>query len=405
MAKINVYPIKSVLSYGDAGATINEESKTLLNSLSKMMGEDFRLCDLKDLGKGDLSLILVQSGGSENIFLKEIFPKFRGPYYLLTYGSSNSLAASLEILSFLRARNLSGEVLHGDTNYLSKRISALLKESKASRRYERMALIGKPSDWLIGSMVDEVSVQRTFGIQLIRIPTSKIVSKFSKLKDIEVPEELLKRRFPENEIKKAYGLYIVLKELVKDYGLTGLTIRCFDILGLVHSSACLALSLLNEEGIIATCEGDVPAMLSMRVVQKITGKHSFQANPNWIDPAKNEITLAHCTLPFDMASRVTFDTHFESGIGLGLHGEMNEGPVTIFKIDAALKRFYLAQGVLLRNEYRKDRCRTQIVLRMEKPVTYFLKEPLGNHHLVVYGHEALELRKAMIALGLKEVED
>ena len=101
--KICIYPIKSVLAYGD---TISKESAKLLNELHDKTGYEFELVGLNDLSKGDLPLILVQSGGSEGFFKKDIYPTFKGPYYLLTYGSSNSLAASLEILSDRKSTRL-----------------------------------------------------------------------------------------------------------------------------------------------------------------------------------------------------------------------------------------------------------------------------------------------------------
>ena len=41
----------------------------------------------------------------------------------MTYGHNNSLAASLEILSYLKDHNLNGEVLHGSNEYIAKRIN------------------------------------------------------------------------------------------------------------------------------------------------------------------------------------------------------------------------------------------------------------------------------------------
>ena len=52
----------------------------------------------------DLKLIFISSGGSEGLFLNE-FAKLKEPYYFLTSGNNNSLAASLEILTYLNLNN------------------------------------------------------------------------------------------------------------------------------------------------------------------------------------------------------------------------------------------------------------------------------------------------------------
>ena len=402
MAKtIMVYPIKSVLAYGD---TISKESAKLLEELTAKTGYEFKLVGLNELSKGDLPLILVQSGGSEGFFKRDIFPVYKGPYYLLTYGSSNSLAASLEILSFVKEQDKKGEVLHGDNSYIAERLKTLIAEKKSSATpAARLGVVGEPSDWLISSDVDHAKARDIFNIDLVDVKEEKILELIKKHHE-KVPAGELKAEFNPSELEKAYDIYEALKELCTEEQFAGFTLRCFDIIKAVKMSACLGLSLMNRDGIIASCEGDVPAMITAYSILKCLGVHAFQANPNWIDPVKNELTLAHCTLPLDMADTYQFDTHFESGIGVGIHGVMKKGDVTIVKVGSSLNEFYCEEGTILENQYRKDRCRTQIVVALNAPVTYFLKSSLGNHHQVIYGHHKAELKAYFESLGLREIE-
>ena len=151
----------------------------------------------------------------------------------------------------------------------------------------------------------------------------------------------------------------------------------------------MALAKLNAEGYVAGCEGDVPAMLSMMIVRSLLSISGFQANPASINPETGQIVFAHCTIPLDMVERYELDTHFESGIGIGIRGYMKEGPVTIFKVSGDLSRHFIAEGTLLRNESKPDLCRTQQVIQLEdKHLTtdYFLTNPIGNHHIIMPGH-------------------
>ena len=120
------------------------------------------------------------------------------------------------------------------------------------------------------------------------------------------------------------------------------------LLDAVHNTGCWALAKLNSEGIVAGCEGDVPTMLTMMVVRALCGVSCFQANPASINPETGEIPFAHCTIPFDMVQRYELDTHFESGIGVGIRGYVPEGPVTICKLAGDLSRAFVAEGKLLR---------------------------------------------------------
>ena len=63
----------------------------------------------------------MRTGGTEGLF-KEIFPEMDGPVRILTSGKSNSLAASMEILSYLNMQGRSGEIIHGSVDYIADRI-------------------------------------------------------------------------------------------------------------------------------------------------------------------------------------------------------------------------------------------------------------------------------------------
>ena len=153
------------------------------------------------------------------------------------------------------------------------------------------------------------------------------------------------------------------------------------------NTGCLALASFNADGIPAACEGDVPALLSMMIAQALTGCTGFQANPSRIDAETGKMLFAHCTVPFNMVKDWQYDTHFESGIGVGIHGELPEGPVTVFKVDGKLERHFAAEGELLYNQYEDNLCRTQVVLQLRpEDARYFLTDSIGNHHIILPGH-------------------
>lgn len=185
-------------------------------------------------------------------------------------------------------------------------------------------------------------------------------------------------------------LYYALKEVATRHRLNGFTIRCFDLLGVVRNTSCYALARLNAEGLVAGCEGDIPTLLTMMITKAVTGVSGFQANPSRIDPKTGEMLVAHCTIPLNMVTRYELDTHFESGIGIGIRGYMTEGSVTIFKVSGDLSRHFTAEATLERSLAEPNLCRTQQVLQLTKPeqATYFLTAPIGNHHVIAPGHVA-----------------
>ena len=384
---IAIYTLTSKLHDEEAVGAVTRE---FLNSLE--VDYEFKGSDYADYGSHSLDLIYVRTGGTEGIFkrlLSELQAKSERPFYLLTSGKSNSLAASMEILSYLRQNDFKGEIIHGKPDYISKRIRLLAKvgEARQSLKGSKLGIIGEPSDWLISSAADKDTVMRRLGISLVDIPMQELLDVIT-VTPLRESNEQASADAIRNALPVANQIYDALKMIVEKHQLQGFTIRCFDLLTAVHNTGCLALAKLNSEGVVAGCEGDVPAMLSMKIAQSLLGVSGFQANPASINPETGEMLFAHCTIPFNMVERYEFDTHFESGIGVGIRGYMKEGPVTIFKVSGDLSRSFIEEGELIHNQAKPDLCRTQQVIQLSHPdkASYFLTNPIGNHHIILPGH-------------------
>ena len=353
---------------------------------------EFKGSDYTDYGSHALDLLYVRTGGTEGIFkrlLPDLNRRSAEPFYLLTSGKSNSLAASMEILSYLRQKGMKGEIIHGNPAYIAHRIALLAKVGEAKQQLNgcRLGVIGEPSDWLISSHADKDLVREKLGVELVNIPMHELLDTIAAT-PVRTTNEDCSTDAVGEALPGALQIYDALKALIQRHNLQGFTLRCFDLLSTVRNTGCLALAKLNAEGIVASCEGDVPAMLSMKIAQVLSGVSGFQANPASINPETGEMLFAHCTIPFNLVERYEFDTHFESGIGVGIRGYMKEGPVTIFKVSGDLSRCFIQEGELVRNQREPDLCRTQQVIRLSDPTqtSYFLTCPIGNHHIILPGH-------------------
>lgn len=368
------------------------------------LGLEYRFCggDFTDYGTDSLSLIYVRTGGTEGIFLRLLPTLLKqtptSPFYLLASDTANSLAASMEILSYLRSQGLEGEILHGTDVCVACRAKQLAQAGEARQALKgmRLGIIGQPSDWLISSTADPDMVRNILGIELVDIPIKEVTETTKKLPLHESCEhterEEIRRALP-----RAEQIYHTLHKILEDYCLQGFTLRCFDLLSSLQNTGCLALARLNAEGYVATCEGDVPAMLSMAVARAACGTSGFQANPARIDTETGEILFAHCTIPLNMVERYELDTHFESGIGVGIRGYMQPGPVTIFKLSGDLQRSFMAEGEILCSQAAPNLCRTQLLIRLaqREDASYFLTNPIGNHHIILPGLCADLLREVL----------
>ena len=368
---------------------IDSTLQGFLEDIEERLGEKFEKINLEDFSCKDyFPLIFIKSGGVEGKF-KQIFKQVKGPYLLLSGGLHNSLAASLEIASFLKQKGEKVEIIHGDSDYIAMRIKELGKIFKVKNRLAstKLGVIGKPSDWLIASEVDYNKIKETLGISLIDIGMDELVKEIDrdhnfnhlKLNDIK------NKGFDSKSIDGALKIYNGFKAIVNKYKLDGITVRCFDLLEIYKNTGCLGLALLNDEGIMGGCEGDIPALISMVILHYLTDEPVFMANPSSVDTNQNKIILAHCTLPLNMPDEFYLKTHFESGLGVGIQGVIEEGEATIFKLSGDGKKYFVSGGEIIENLNKESLCRTQIRMKVDEDIKYFLQNSLGNHHLICKG--------------------
>lgn len=320
--------------------------------------------------------LAVLTGGTEALFLKLIEQgavSLDEPIYIVASGYSNSLAASLEILSWIQQHGGSGRVVTSPEQiaevnqpYMAD-ACAVQPALSLPHAALRLGVIGEPSDWLIASKVDDAYIFEQTGIRLVHIPIDEV----SSLGEVD------------GGLKGAERIYERLKEIVARYELNGLTLRCFDLLTTVKNTGCIALSHLNDEGIVASCEGDIPLLLTMILAKQKYGQIGFQVNPARIGD-DGKMLFAHCTIPLKMTTSHVLDTHFESGIGVGIHGELPVGQYRLMKLSADLKQLVDEPVELVANQYEKNLCRTQVWLQASPKVArQLLTHPLANHHLLI----------------------
>ena len=395
MKEISLIHLCSVLNGQDAA--LKSEEYAFLGQIDPQGEFSFR-----DENKSLPALFFVQTGGSEPVFLSK-YQDYPEPYMFLVTGTRNSLAASLEMLSFLHKHGKKGKILMGDPKLIHDEIDEYLRFYHARDELSalRLGVIGKPSDWLIASDVDYKEAKKRLGVELVDIDYDELIQGVEAVK--EVPEALLGRFASKTDrkfdLEESLKIYIALKDICVRHGLGGFTLRCFDLLNIKHQTSCLAFGLLNEEGILSGCEGDVPALLTMALSKALFGYAPFMANPSTFHLETNVALYAHCTLPLNFCKSFDLHTHFESGLGIGIRGEIDNGPVTCFKIAPNLSSIMALEGEIIKNPYLPTMCRSQIEVHFDSPLSQIVENPYGNHMVFAFGKHAKTIADFFAFLG------
>ena len=390
---INLKPIYSFLH--KKNKDIMNEDLFFIDEINNFLVQEDLLI-MENAKDALFNIILIGSGGTENLFLKQL-KEDDEPIVILSTSRNNSLPACLEIKTYLENHNKLCFLLAGDENHIAnmiKHIASIISAYK-SVKDNRLGLIGGASSWLIASPVEPKVIYTNFKQNIIKIKMSELEELIEQeekemldLKHIAHSNELIAKADNQEDLEMALVIYNALKKLVKKYNLNGLTIRCFDIIKKYKNTACLALALLNEEGITAGCEGDIHSLVTMHIVNSLTNRSSFMANPSKFNYEDQSVMLAHCTVPLNMVTSFKLMTHFESGLGIGIKGELPEGRITLCKIapDYTLENTLCIPATIKENLNLANYCRTQISVALnEDGLLELLKASFGNHIIVAYG--------------------
>ncbi len=396
-------------------SSVRSSHEAILNELEKYF--TVNIVDYKKIDKltnDDFKIIFIATGGVERLVIQH-FEQLPRPAIILADGMQNSLAAALEVSSWLRGRGMKSEILHGELTSVVQRIQVLYTNFQAQRSLNgsRIGVIGTPSAWLVASSVDYLLVKRRWGVEYVDISMDRVYEYYDQISDTQVSalaaafesQALGIREVTHEDILKAMRLYIAIRRICEEERLSAVTLSCFRLIERTVTTGCLALALLNDEGILAGCEGDLQSVFTMMAIKAMTGQTGFMANPSMIVSRANEIILAHCTIGTTLTDRYIIRNHFETEAGVGIQGLLPTGDVTILRCGGqCLDEYYLTTGVLSENTNYINMCRTQVRVKLDSSPEYFLKNPLGNHHILVRGNYESVLQEFFQANTCRRVE-
>ncbi len=196
----------------------------------------------------------------------------------------------------------------------------------------------------------------------------------------------------EEDLLHAARNYLAARKILQEENCQGITMDC---LGLVRerkvpTPPCMAWCKFLDDGISATCEADIHAVMSHELCLKLLGKPGFQQDPvpNTVD---NTFIGAHCVCAtrifgFDKApAKFILRSHAESDLGVSLQVIWPEGTgVTVMEMIEPGKMI-LGQGKVLRNYETPPAggCRTSVDLELDGPED--VRDTKGFHQLFIAG--------------------
>ncbi len=226
------------------------------------------------------------------------------------------------------------------------------------------------------------------------------------------------------DILNAAKNYVVARRIMAAENCQGISMDCLPLVAAIHRDRpswcknrmidssiqppCLAWSKINDEGLVAACEADWNAGISMRLTQLLFGRPGFMQDPipNTIN---NTLMGAHCSCPTKLNGP---DKPHEPFL-LRSHSESNEGvaPQVLWRIGQKVTvmkfqgpgQIILGTGRVVSNidTPPSGGCRTSVELAVDN-----MEDSLdckGFHQLFIYGKLDRQFKAYCRLAGIKVV--
>jgi L-fucose isomerase-like protein len=262
-----------------------------------------------------------------------------------------------------------------------------------------IALIGHRANGFFNLDVDELKLYKELGILIDDYELQEVFD--FEINDSEVEKRLLHLNqtfdlggITTEQAHRVAELIVKFDNFISTHNIDALAIRCWpefaDEFGI---SPCAAMSVLQSEHKILTCEGDILGAISMLAHQAIGAYYPFMADFSQADLKENFALLWHCGVAScnltDGVCIRSLDSYFAGGKGVTADFVMKGGAISILRFDYALGsyRIFLQKAMGLPME--KLLKGTYVKVKFEKGVKYVLQKIIDNgiaHHIsVVYG--------------------
>lgn len=365
------------------------EDKLLIRAKVKLISI-LKGIELDFVEKDPLAIYFV-TGGSESSAIKAIAD--RRHILLLAFSENNAYASASEVKAWLGSKGMSSWLcnLSDETSIPQLKELVGIWSRVRSFTHKRVGIIGNPSEWLIYSKPKADDLRTRFGIRLISFPWDDLPDPLS----VAQSEDFLEffNGHGNQNIEDHSRVHSLLLEIIEGNKLDGIAVECFPMVQEKGITACLSLARLNDMGLPAACEGDLVSLAGMLLIQHLTGVIPWMANISGV--FQDHAEFSHCTVSPGLTDNFRLTTHFESGKGLSIAGNLYQKVYTIFRWNQSFDRCFISKGEKTDNQWSSASCRTQLHLKINSHDLIKLQNlPLGNHHLIIPGDHTNTLKIA-----------
>ncbi len=270
---------------------------------------------------------------------------------------------------------------------------------KAIFHSAHVGLIGYRAQGFFNLDVDELDLYNKTGVLIDHYELADLFA-------IEVSEEIVETRknqlsaifdvstLTSEKLNKVALLSAKFNRFMQTHNLTNLAIRCWpEFARMFGISPCAAMSLLQSEGKILSCEGDILGSLSQLAHQAIGGETPFLADFSQANFQEDFALLWHCGVAacnlWDGQCNRSLDTYFAGGKGVTADFVMKSGPISLARIDYSPGEYRIliqqGEGIPMEKELKGTYLKTTFTGGVRPFFDKIIKNGIAHHISLVYG--------------------
>ena len=281
--------------------------------------------------------------------------------------------------------------------------------------YSKIGLFGYTSMSIYTGTFDHVLMRYLIGPEVEQMDAYSLIRAAEALPPEQVQAAIAKltgsvpimEDVKEHKLYKTMGLYVALKNFCREKEWAAVNVKCqYEFSKEYRVVPCVALSMLADEGVVTSCEGDMLVTVSQMILNAITGQPSTYGDS--LSQEGNVIKFSPCGfMPFSMAApgaRVQKFLEHPGFSGIQVCGVMRPERVTFLRLVEDVGSYHLLYGTGqgLPTEPRGG-CMPALDVELDGDANELCKHYAGQHYALAYGDWADELESFARLMGIKTI--
>jgi len=283
--------------------------------------------------------------------------------------------------------------------------------------YSKIGLLGYTSMSIYTGTFDHVLLRYILGPEVEQMDQYTLIHRAEQVTEEELKEAedklkcvaCIREDVGEEILKKTLAMYVALKKICEEKSWQAVNVKCqYELSKEYKAIPCVAISLLAEDGVNTSCEGDMMNTVSMLLFQYMTDQIVWygDALTQW----DNVIQFSPCGfMPPSLAEATPSIQPFPECPGFyGLHvsGVLRPDRVTFMRIVEDVGDYHILYGTGqgIKTEPRGG-CQPALNVELDGKVEDLCREYAGQHFALAYGDlsEEIELFAQLMNLETRRI--